>query len=243
MEKEKEIQERLSSFLKHFQRQGFASSTMRRKERSVLLFQRWILEEKKEPISPKKVSQKIFEDFEKYLKKKDLKKQVIDSHKKGVADFLHYAGNKEIFLQKEPKKEKENDIQKIVNFYFQTKGFSLEEIKKNARKEKIIYSRYTRPAKDLLHLAGSVEEAKKAITKVAAWASSRNLDYAIETVFKKWPEINKLKPKEKKQTPYFRGNPMVWSKNKKKWFVIDNQGEWLEFAGDEKEIEWKTEEN
>jgi hypothetical protein len=45
-------------------------------------------------------------------------------------------------------------------------------------------------------LAGSVEKAKEAIAKVAEWAKSRNLDYAIETVFKKWLELDKLKPKE-----------------------------------------------
>jgi len=32
---------------------------------------------------------------------------------------------------------------------------------------------------------------------------------------------------------------MVWSQIKKKWFVINDEGEWLEFAGDEKDIKWK----
>lgn len=42
----------------------------------------------------------------------------------------------------------------------------------------------------------------------------------------------------KKLKPYFRGNPMRWVKNKKKWYVIEN-GEWLEFVGLNSEIEWK----
>jgi len=46
-------------------------------------------------------------------------------------------------------KKKETDIQEVVNHYFSTKGLSLEEIKENSRKKKIIYSRYTRPAKEL----------------------------------------------------------------------------------------------
>jgi hypothetical protein len=146
-------------------------------------------------------------------------------------------------LQKRKGKDDENEIQSIVNHYFKTKGYSLEEIKESAKKKKIVYSRHTRPAKDLLELAGSVEKAKKAIDKVASWANSRNLDYAIETVFKKWPEINKLKPKEKKIKPYFRGDPMIWSENKKKWYVINKEGDWLEFAGDEKEIKWLEEES
>jgi len=137
------------------------------------------------------------------------------------------------------KKQEETKIQKIVNHYFYSKGLSLDKIKKDAKKKKIVYSRFTRPAKQLLELAGSTTKAKSAITKVAEWAKSRNLDYAIETVFKKWLELDKLKPKEIVKKPYYRKNPMVWSETKKKWYVIDRYGAWLEFADKESEIEWK----
>lgn len=135
--------------------------------------------------------------------------------------------------------EKETAIQQIIAHYFKTKGLSLEELKRNARKKKIIYSRFTRPAKQLLELAGSLGKAKEAIDKVAEWAQSRNLDYAIETVFKKWLELDRLKPKEIIKKPFFQGNHMVWSETKKKWYVISPEGEWLEFAGKEGEIEWR----
>ena len=135
---------------------------------------------------------------------------------------------------------KETAIRQIITFYFQTKGLSLGEIKKDAKKRKIIYSRYTKPAKQLLELAGSTEKAKQAIKKVADWAKSRDLDYAIETVFKKWLELDKLKPKEIVKKPFYRNMPMIWSQTKRKWYVINNDNEWLEFAGKEKEIQWKT---
>ncbi len=137
------------------------------------------------------------------------------------------------------KEREETKIQEIVNHYFFSKGLSLEQIKEDAKKKKIIYSRFTRPAKQLLELAGSVKKAKKAIDKVAEWAKSRGLDYAIETVFKKWLELDRLKPKEIVKKPYYQGNPMVWSETKKKWYVISPEGEWLEFAGKEEEIEWR----
>ncbi|MBU1292216.1 hypothetical protein KKH07_01895 [Patescibacteria group bacterium] len=137
------------------------------------------------------------------------------------------------------KKFQETNIQKIINYYFKTKGLSLDKIKEDARKKKIVYSRYVRPAKQLLELAGSLREAKKAITKVAKWAKSRNLDYAIETVFKKWLELDKLKPKEIVKKPFFRNEPMIWSETRKKWFVITDDGEWKEFAGKEDDIVWK----
>jgi DNA polymerase/3'-5' exonuclease PolX len=149
-----------------------------------------------------------------------------------------YLEKKKIKYFKELKEE--TAIQQIVTYYFKTKGLSLNEIKYNAKKKKIIYSRFTRPAKQLLELAGSMKKAKKAIDTVAEWAKSRELDYAIETVFKKWLELDRLKPKEIVKKPYFQRNPMVWSEAKRKWYVISPRGEWLEFAGKEKEIEWRT---
>jgi len=137
------------------------------------------------------------------------------------------------------KLKKETAIRQIVTHYFESKGLSLDEIKKSAKKRKIVYSRHVRPAKQLLELAGSVKKAKLAIDRVAAWAKSRNLDYAIETVFKKWLELDKLKPKEIVKKPFYEGDPMVWSQTRKKWYVIDSDGEWKEFADEEDKIEWK----
>ena len=137
------------------------------------------------------------------------------------------------------KQQEETAIQEIVNHYFYSKGLTLDEIKKSAKKKKIIYSRFTRPAKQLLELAGSVKKAKEAIDKVAKWAKSRDLDYAIETVFKKWLELDRLKPKEVVKKPFYEDMLMVWSKTRKKWYVIDKYGEWLEFAGKESDIEWR----
>jgi hypothetical protein len=51
--------------------------------------------------------------------------------------------------------------------------------------------------------------------------------------------LDRLKPKEIVKKPFYKNNPMVWSETKKKWFVISPQGEWLEFAGKNDEIEWR----
>ncbi len=136
--------------------------------------------------------------------------------------------------------EEETAIRQVVTHYFQTKDVSLDQLKKNARKRDIVYSRFTRPAKQLIELAGSPDKAKKAIDKVSKWANSRDLDYTIETVFKKWLEIDKLKAKEIVKKPFYNGNPLVWSESRKKWFVIDETNTWLEFADTEDKIEWKV---
>ncbi len=135
--------------------------------------------------------------------------------------------------------KEETAVRQIITHYFETKNISLNQLKLAAKKRKIIYSRFTKPAKQLLELAGSVEKAKEDMTKVADWAKSRNLDYGIETVFKKWLELDRLKPKEVVKKPYFQGNPMIWSAAKRKWYVISPEGDWLEFAGKESEMEWR----
>src|SRR5579863_718167 len=136
------------------------------------------------------------------------------------------------------KLQEETAIRQIVTHFFQSKGLGLQELKENAKKRKIIYSRFTKPAKQLLELAGSIEASKQAIDTVATWAKSRKLDYSIETVFKKWLELDTLKPKEKVKKPFYLGDPMIYNETKKKWFVIKN-GEWLEYADKESKIEWR----
>jgi len=133
----------------------------------------------------------------------------------------------------------ETAIRQVITCFFETKGVNLDELKRSARKRDIVYSRYTKPAKQLIELAGSPPAAKEAIKKVADWANSRKLDYTIETVFKKWLELDRLKPKEVVKKPFYRGDPMVWSENRKKWFVITSAGEWLEYADKEELIEWR----
>ena len=136
------------------------------------------------------------------------------------------------------KLQEETAIRQIITHFFKSKGLSLQELKENAKKRKIIYSRFTKPAKQLLELAGGIDDSKKAIDTVASWATSRKLDYTIETVFKKWLELDKLKPKEIVKKPFYQGDPMIYSETKKKWYVIVN-GEWLEYADKISKIEWK----
>ncbi len=135
--------------------------------------------------------------------------------------------------------QEETAIRQVITHFFASKGLSLQELKENAKKRKIIYSRFTKPAKQLLELAGDIEKSKQAIDKVAAWATSRKLDYTIETVFKKWLELDTLKPKEAVKKAFYMGDPMIYSNDRKKWYVISKTGEWLMFAGKEKDIEWR----
>ena len=148
-----------------------------------------------------------------------------------------YVTTKKIKYYEELKEK--TTIRQIVTHFFETKGISLDALKKSARKRDIVYGRYAKSAKELLLLASSLQKAKEAITKIAEWAQSRKLDYSLETVLKKWLELDRLQPKEIVKKPFFLGRLMVRSQTRQKWYVIGDGGKWLEFAGDEKEIEWR----
>jgi len=171
---------------------------------------------------------------EKGLNGLKVKGKIGDKNAKKIEEYIKHRKIKDFEELKE-----ETAIRVIVTHFFKSKGLGLQELKKSAKIRKIIYSRFTKPAKQLLDLAGSIDKAKEAIDKVASWANSRKLDYTIETVFKKWLELDRLKPKEIVKKPFYKGNPMVFSEMKKKWFVISKYGEWLEFADKENTIEWK----
>ncbi len=231
-------------FLKDFKTTNSSSIQIKEKEKCLADFQSWLNESNIE--FPNQINQKTIENYKLFLaskknnRNKPIATQTQKKYLKTAALFLDFLSSKEVcsiryqdcFDEKE-----ETDIQKLITYYFQTKGLSLDDLKENAKKRKIIYSRYTKPAKDLLELSESLSEAKKAIDIVSKWAKSRNLDYAIETVFKKWPELKSLKPKEKEIKPFYRNDRMI--KSREKWYVIDKDGNWLEFAGKEDEIEWR----
>ena len=128
----------------------------------------------------------------------------------------------------------ETNIQKIVNYFFHLKCWDCGD-----REYKIIYPRFTKTAKLLLELSDNdAEEVKKRMYNLMRLAESRELQWTLETLLKKWFEINNLKPKEKEKKLYYRGDPVV-EKNGKKYVIV--KGDWLEFAGDKKDLEIKYE--
>jgi len=154
-----------------------------------------------------------------------------------AAKIEEYVRTKKVAAYEELKEK--TALREIVTHFFRSKGISLEKLKKDAKKERIVYARHAAPAKQLLELAGSATSAKRAVDVISAWASSRGLDYTLETVSKRWLELDTLKPKEKVKKAFYRGDPMVWNERKKKWFVISPEGEWLEFADSVDKIEWR----
>ncbi len=77
-------------------------------------------------------------------------------------------------------------VQQTINYYFELKGWANKE-KDYCLKRKILYGRFTRPAKELLSLCDNdVEIAKQRLKKIKQWAESKGLNWGIETVIKRW---------------------------------------------------------
>ncbi len=248
MKDHKKIVGYFSDFLKELKSEEFSETTIKNRERHLDQFEKWLVINGLQSSSPNEITEKDIEKYKIFIQnkkssrtKKKISEQTQKNYLRAVRFFLEFLEKNNIKCPPSKKvrlKERtETDVQKLITYYFKTKGIDPKELKESARNKKIIYSRYTRPAKDLLKLAGSLEKAKKSINTVAQWAKTRDLDYAIETVFKKWPELKSLKPKKKEKKPFYKGDRMV--KSRGKWYVIDKQGEWLEFADSEDQITWR----
>ena len=129
----------------------------------------------------------------------------------------------------------QNTLNSIVSYFFELKGWA-NKSKEYYKKNKIVYARYVKAAKELYFLCDNdIEEAKKCLDIMAKWADSRELDWGIETIFKKWYDIDKLKPKEKK--PYYEGNRVFDMAGKK--YVLMPNGDKLQFAGSTSSLKYK----
>ena len=81
-------------------------------------------------------------------------------------------------------------LQDLVNYFFTLKGWANKE-KEFYEKNKIVYARFTRPAKNLLKLCDNdLELAKKKLDEIKDWAESKNLEWGLETPIKRFFEKN-----------------------------------------------------
>src|SRR3989344_6970266 len=93
-----------------------------------------------------------------------------------------------------------NNIEQLVNYFLELRGWA-NLPKEEYKKRNIIYGRFTRPAKHLLILTDqNLDRAKYLLDCVKRWAELKHLDWSIETVFKRWGEIEKDVPLIKTNT-------------------------------------------
>ena len=83
------------------------------------------------------------------------------------------------------------DLKELISYFFELKGWD-NKGKDFYKENKIVYARFTRPAKDLLKQAKSLEIAKDALDYIKDWAEERKLDWMIETAIRKYLEFSPL---------------------------------------------------
>jgi hypothetical protein len=141
---------------------------------------------------------------------------------------------KNISISKDIERNKRKNLD-IIFLYASKKNISLED--KNIKQSFI--RRNLRPAQNLVpYKLARLEQVMNFLETHPECRGHQK--WTLETVGKFVDEdLTRLEEMGKKnRKPYFQGNPMIWSELKKKWFVIVDS-EWLEFAGQESEIEWK----
>ncbi len=130
------------------------------------------------------------------------------------------------------KNKMKKDIEEVIRFYMDTKDWEVSD-----KEFPLVARSFKSDADKLLRLGKDVEKVKRKTKLTKKWCESRDLEWSLGTVVKKW--FDKMKPKKEKKHPYYRGQRMYEKGDT--WFVIPNDGgKHLEFSGSKEDIEWKT---
>lgn len=119
---------------------------------------------------------------------------------------------------------------KLVDYFFELKTWDTKNPPKRT------YASFIKASIDLLDVCdNNLEVAKKKLKNIQEWADSRELDWSIETVFKKWYEVDSLKPKEKQ--PFIEGCRAFQKGGN--WHVINKDGTIVKYIGSIKKLEYR----
>lgn len=114
--------------------------------------------------------------------------------------------------------------QGLIHFYFTLRGWAYAE---GDPKSMILFRRFLRPTRDLLTLCDhDLQRAQAAIIRVKNWAESIQLSWSMETVIKKWNELDKL---DVKLTPFIDGDRA--QQRGDNWWVLPYHGAWVRYDG------------
>lgn len=145
-------------------------------------------------------------------------------------------------IESDVKEKQQGQI--LTEHFFRLKGWQTkerieEEDPKTKKQLYAVYSRYKKTAEQILDLVeGDLKQAKLKVEKVQKWADSRELDWSLETLLKKWMDIDDLPQEvEKKKVAYIDGDRAYEKFGK--WYVILHNGEHKEYIGSLDKIEWK----
>ncbi len=89
--------------------------------------------------------------------------------------------------------KKKHPTHQLTDYYLKLKGIDYED-SEFYKEQGISYSHLAKRAKEILDLTnGNLDEAKSKVEKVSKWANFNGLEWTLETVQKRWLEIDLLK--------------------------------------------------
>jgi len=104
-------------------------------------------------------------------------------------------------LSKDNRENSLNPLKELISYFFELKGWA-HKSKDFYKENQIVYARFTKPAKDLLKQAQSLEKAKNALSLTKEWADEKKLDWMIETSLRKWFDF--FPPEEDIEIPEYQ---------------------------------------
>lgn len=108
---------------------------------------------------------------------------------------------KQSIISDKPMELKINPLKELISYFFELKGWA-HKSKDFYKENQIVYARFTKPAKDLLKQAQSLEKAKNALSLTKEWADEKKLDWMIETSLRKWFDF--FPPEEDIEIPEYQ---------------------------------------
>jgi len=128
--------------------------------------------------------------------------------------------------KKQPPNPQGGSAGKLVESFFILKGWEYDKTKQ------ALFRRHLRGAKDLLELCDEdINLATHKLNQIKYWADSKNLEWSIETVLKKWYDLDLLSVRVEAEKKSFIGNDRAYKNNKGRWHVILPNGEHKEYIG------------
>jgi len=153
--------------------------------------------------------------------KNDKNERIINTNSDGGYESLGSEAIKPPEPESDPPTRKPQPHYQLIEFFFQLKEWPMDA---NVAK------RYLRSSRDVLQACnGDYELAKEKLKKVKEWADLKTLDWSLETVLKRWFELDSQTSTGPKKA-YIEGDP-AYQDARGDWWVILSGGEHRKWIG------------
>ena len=133
----------------------------------------------------------------------------------------------DVALGKEKKQREKQPHYELIEFFFQQKGWEMNPA---------LARRWFRASREVLQACEEdLSLAKEKLLKVKVWADVKVLDWTLETILKRWQQLDEVTATAPKK-PYIEGCPAY--RKGDDWYVINKDGSHVKWIGSLREIKY-----